>query len=53
MLACRPLIICNQHILKHPEPIYRHKVKEIHIFEYLITKFHCFFGIIWHGDFVY
>ena len=54
MSACRPLIICEENILKHILSAFITKeIKEIHIFEYFIAQFRCFFGVVWHGDFVF
>ena len=51
MSACRPLIICKQNILKHILSAFIGlKIKEMHIFEYSIAKFCCFFGVAWQGD---
>ena len=50
MSAYRPPIICEQNILS---PFIAKNIKEIHVFEYLIAKFSCFYGVVWHGDFVY
>ena len=44
MSACPPLIICKQNILKRILSAFiARKLK--------ITKFRCFFGVVWHGDF--